>query len=810
MCLAPLQVYFGLRNEQGSPDASLAIARCLAATAFAAVAGAYLALSWAFFDHDFSLAYVAAHSNLALPLGYRMAAVWGGYEGALLLWLLALQAWIFAWTRYGGTFPAVIESRTNAVLALVNIGGLFALLTSADLFRRSTWVPADGADLSPLLQDPAMALHPPLLIIAYAGACVPFAVVGAQLVCGRFERRWFGALRPWVITTWLFLTLGILLGSWWSYYELGWGGWWSWDPINSVAFMPWLVLTALVHSLMVTERRGACPGWSVALVISVFILSLVGALSIRSGILSSVHNFSEKIDHSVLAFIYFSVLVGGIAFLAFRGRASMGAALRRGQVSPCHSTDKIVLINNVLLSVTTALIFIGTFAPVVMRSFGVGPVSIGRPYFDGVIVGLMLPAVAVAGLAIPVFGSGASESTRVGLRVALLAVLVFGIGWIGLSRGYDSVPTAAGIVVAIWLAVSSVLAGVATMRNGPARPSWRKSGVIVAHLGLSLFVLGATVVTSFGEQMTVRLAPGKTVFFRHFLFRFDDQDDVDGVNYSALRASISLWDGNGQPELLYPERRAYGDTVSTVSEVSISSNWRRDIFVALGNNLGGDSWSVTLKYSPLMRLIWIGGLAIFFGGALALMGRVRLNVRGAERLPVDGRFLKIGLVPNRHFPAIAALALAIVASGMSSVIDRQRRGVRLFDTAPLFLTDGAMFVAQTHLAEHRYVAARQAFTEVLTINPHDSWAKLGFVQASLAVDHRALTGAAGQLIEEVLVDLPDDPAALWYGAKAAQGKGDSQLAYKRWNRLLSLSPPPMLRMAITEQLASIRQQGQRE
>ena len=605
---------YGIRR--GDPRATAA-ARSGAMTQFGLVAFAYACLSLAFAQNDFSVVYVANNSHSELPLVYRLAAVWGAHEGSVLLWSLMLATWTLAVSVFSRSLPERITAIVLAVLGAISSGFLLFMLTISNPFTRQFPIPAEGHDLNPLLQDPGMAIHPPMLYMGYVGFSVAFAFAIAALVTGKLDTAWARWTRPWTTGAWMFLTLGITLGSWWAYHELGWGGWWFWDPVENASFMPWLVGTALIHSLAVTEKRGLLKSWTVLLAILAFALSLLGTFLVRSGVLVSVHAFAVDPARGVFILVFLGVVIGG-ALLLYGARA-------RSLASPGElrfwSREGLLLFNNVFLVTAASAVLLGTLYPLVIEAMNLGKLSVGPPYFNAVFVPLTAPLVVLVGLATAI-GWKRTELREV-LRRALIPVLLAlraGAVLPFALHGRFSWPAAAGTVLAAWTMFTAFAEPVRRLRARASTPRgiW---GMSLAHFGLGVFVLGVSNVSSFAAEQDVRLAPGQSAELAGYRFTLQQVADLAGPNYDAAVGTVAVDRGEQRVALLNPEKRRYRAQQNVMMEAAVDHTLLRDLYVALGEPFDNGDWSVRLYYRPMMRLVWLGGVLAFLGGALATSDR---------------------------------------------------------------------------------------------------------------------------------------------------------------------------------------------
>ncbi len=630
LCLATCQAVFGLAGAQLGKPGLMAAGPAAAAGQFVFVAGAFGMLAWSFLRNDFTLLYVASNSNSQLPDLYRFAAVWGGHEGSLLLWVLVLATWTIAVVAFGSALPREVAARINGVMGAISVGFLAFILFTSNPFLRLSPAPPDGNDLNPLLQDPAMALHPPMLYMGYVGFSVAFAFAVAALLAGKVDQEWTRWARPWTTAAWVFLTVGIALGSWWAYYELGWGGWWFWDPVENASFMPWLVGTALMHSLAVTEKRGIFKGTTLLLSIAAFSLSLIGTFLVRSGVLVSVHSFAADPARG-LFILGFLALVIGTALGLYAWRAP---TLDRAVGFKPFSRESFLLVNNVLLCIAAGLIFLGTIYPLILDALDAGKISVGPPYFETAFLIPMLPLLVAVGVGMHTAWRSASTGD-VGrkLRVPAAAAVLAGIAVPLLVYGGGGLLTMAGMGVAAWLVVTALLDPIRQLAGRGPRLTRAGLGMSVAHLGLGLCVLGITATSSFGLANDQRLAPGETARIGDYEIAFAGTRPVSGPNYQALRGDVTVTRQGKPVATLHPEKRTYSVRGSPMTEAGIDAGWSRDVFIALGDPLGDDAWSVRLQYKPLVRFIWFGALVMALGGILAASDR-RYRVRAREAAPL--------------------------------------------------------------------------------------------------------------------------------------------------------------------------------
>ncbi|MCL4780450.1 MAG: heme lyase CcmF/NrfE family subunit [Gammaproteobacteria bacterium] len=618
LCLAVFQTFFTLVGAHTGRSSWMAVGTPATSGQFVFVAGAFIALAWAFLQDDFSLLYVASNSNSRLPEIYKVAAVWGGHEGSLLLWSLVLSIWAIAVAALSGRLPVDIRARILGVMGGVNSGLVAFVLFTSNPFARLDPVPFDGNDLNPLLQDPAMALHPPILYAGYVGFSVAFAFAIAALLAGKIDSEWARWARPWTTAAWVFLTLGIALGSWWAYYELGWGGWWFWDPVENASFMPWLVGTALIHSLAVTEKRGLFKGSTLLLAISAFSLSLVGTFLVRSGVLVSVHSFASDPARGLFILGFLGVVIG-VALGLYAWRAP---SLDRAVGFSAFSRETFLLVNNILLCIAAGLVLLGTLYPLVLDALNAGKISVGPPYFETVFLLPMLPLLIAVGIGMHTAWRSADASALARrLRVPAVVAVVAGVAITLFVYGGRNLLTMVGIAAGLWLVFTALLDPVRQLFGQGPRFSRAALGMCIAHLGLGLFVLGVTVTSSFSIETDQRIAVGETAQVGDYSIRFNGVQPVRGPNYQALRGEMIVSRDGQTIATLHPEKRVYGTRSSPMTEAGIDAGWSRDVFVALGDDLGKNAWSLRLQYKPLIRFIWLGALVMAFGGVLAASDR---------------------------------------------------------------------------------------------------------------------------------------------------------------------------------------------
>src|SRR5438309_2293588 len=601
----------------------IAIARPAAQAQFLFVLIAFGCLGYLFITNDFSVLNVASNSNSQLPLHYRLAATWGSHEGSLLLWTFMLAIWMVAVTLFSRHLPDAIVARVLAVMATISIGFLLFMLLTSNPFTRLIPAAADGRDLNPLLQDPAMVAHPPMLYMGYVGMSVVFAFAISALISGRLDASWARWSRPWTTVAWVFLTCGIALGSFWAYYELGWGGWWFWDPVDNASFMPWLVGTALIHSLAVTEKRGGFKSWTVLLAITAFSLSLLGTFLVRSGVLTSVHAFANDPKRGIFILGFLTLVIGGsLALYAWRAKQ-----VGLGSKFELLSRESLLLTNNVLLTVAAASVLLGTLYPLLVDALNLGKLSVGPPYFNTVFVPLMAPAAFLIGVGpIARWKQAKLPALAVRLRWAFALSLVAGVAIPFLIGGWQW-RASLGILLAAWI-VATVIQNIwGRVRIGAGElnfvervkaPSRGFYGMHLAHIGVAVFVAGITVVTGYQTEKDVKMQIGDSVSAGGYEFRLDNISELQGPNYQAVRADMRVTKGGELVTMMYPEKRSFTASQNVTSETAIDRSIFRDLYLSLGDQVEGGGWTVRVYHKPLVNWIWLGALMMAIGGAFAI------------------------------------------------------------------------------------------------------------------------------------------------------------------------------------------------
>ena len=617
MLVAALQAVLPLAGAQRGRADWMAVARPAAYLQLALVGLAFAILTHAFLVQDFSLRYVAENSNSLLPIVYRYTAVWGAHEGSLLLWALILAVWSAAVARFSRRLPGEVIARVLGVMGLVAVGFLAFLIFTSNPFERLLPAAGEGRDLNPLLQDPGMIIHPPMLYMGYVGFSVPFAFAIAALLGGNVDARWLRWTRPWTNVAWGFLTIGIALGSWWAYYELGWGGWWFWDPVENASFMPWLAGAALLHSQAVTEKRGSFRGWTLLLAIAAFSLSLLGTFLVRSGVLTSVHAFAADPMRGVFILIFLGIVIGG-SLLLYALRAPEGD---EGAPFAATSRETLLLANNLLLTAACAMVLLGTLYPLLADALELGKISVGPPYFALLFTLLMAPLVALLPFG-PLTRWQREQASR---PVAML------LPWLGLALGagvaaYFTAPqgawkVAAGIAGSVWVAFGTTRFLWSRLRSQGSRFTAEMLGMTLAHAGIAVFLVGALLVEGLNQQRELALKPGEAVELGRDAFRFEGVQRLQGPNYIADRGTVQLLRDDVPVATLHPEKRSYASGGQVMTEAAIEPGLLGDRYVALGEPLGDDAWAVRVHSKPFVRWVWLGALLMALGGFVTATDR---------------------------------------------------------------------------------------------------------------------------------------------------------------------------------------------
>jgi len=599
-------------------------ARSLALAQFVLIVTAFGCLMWAFVQDDFSVNYVANHSNSLMPVYYKISAVWGGHEGSLLLWILMLSGWTFAVTMFSKALPIDLQARVLAIMGFIACGFLMFILFTSNPFDRMLPLAAlDGADLNPMLQDPGLIFHPPLLYMGYVGFSVVFAFAIAALLAGKLDSAWARWSRPWATTAWAFLTIGIALGSWWAYYELGWGGWWFWDPVENASFMPWLVGTALIHSLAVTEKRGLFKNWTILLAVFAFSLSLLGTFLVRSGVLTSVHAFANDPDRGLFILVFLAVVVGG-SLLLFALRAPV---VKSTPGFTWLSRETLLLANNALLMISMLTVLFGTLFPLVADALKLGKFSVGAPYFNLTFLPFMVLVCLLMGIA-PASRWKRTKVEAIARAVALpligSLVLALLVPWL---LGDLTLSMALATFLGAWVALTTLkdLWQKSIHKSGRhkgLRPlSLSYYGMVVAHLGIAVAVLGICYTSHYSDEQKLRMDMGKPVEVAGYQFTLEQLEKVQGPNYIADEATISMKRNGKLLHQLKPQKRRYLAGGQVMTEVAIDAGFTRDIYIAMGDNIDADSWAMRVHYKAFVRWIWLAALMMAAGGFMAVVDK---------------------------------------------------------------------------------------------------------------------------------------------------------------------------------------------
>jgi cytochrome c-type biogenesis protein CcmF len=616
LLLSGMQAFFGVAGPMLGRDRWVAAVTPAVAGQFVMISTAVGCLIYSFIANDFSVLYVAENSNSALPLFYRVSAMWGAHEGSLLLWIFLLACWTVAVAIGVSRMPPRFAARVLGVLGIVSFGFLLFTLATSSPFTRLDPPAPDGRDLNPVLQDPALAIHPPILYTGYVGFAVAFAFACAAMLEGRLDKQWARWTRPWTTAAWCFLTCGIALGSWWAYYELGWGGYWFWDPVENASFMPWLVGTALIHSLAVTEKRGLFKSWTLLLAVIAFSLSLLGTFLVRSGVLVSVHSFAADPTRGIFILVFLIIMIGG-ALTLYAWRAPLLKSQAGFELS---AREFFLLLNNILLVCAAATVFAGTMAPLIAQALGY-TLSVGPPYFNPTFLISMVPLAALVAIGINANWKqgrlGQKQRvlwTTLAVAAVIASIVVFAI----YSNGKILTPVAA--TLGIWIIIASLVDPIDRWRR---KLSFTRSiaGMTVAHIGLGLFVLSLTTVESFTVEHDVSLARGASTAVGPYAFRFDGVRPIEGPNYEGVGGTVTVTRNGAPLTVMHPEKRQYYVQHTTTTEAAIEMHYGSNLLIALGEDLGAGKWSVRIQMRPLVNLVWLGAFIMALGGAIAASDR---------------------------------------------------------------------------------------------------------------------------------------------------------------------------------------------
>ena len=617
-CVLPL---WGAHTQQVR---LMAIAKPAAVTQFLMILIAFICLVTSFIANDFSVLNVAENSNASLPMIYRICASWGSHEGSILMWSLMLSAWGLAVAFFSQHLPNHILARTLGIMGLICSGTLLFTIATSNPFLRLLPAALNGRDLNPLLQDPGMIIHPPMLYMGYVGTSVVFSLAIAALLSGKLDASWARWSRPWITAAWCFLTIGITLGSAWAYYELGWGGWWFWDPVENASFMPWILGTALIHSLAVTEKRGGFKMWTALLAILTFSMSLLGTFLVRSGVITSVHAFATDPTRGIFILIFLALLIGGsLTLFALRApRASTGESF------DTISKDSMLLANNILLLVAAFTILLGTLYPLILDALGMGKISVGEPYFNAVFVPLMAPALFLMGVG-PITKWRSAKPIELALQLRWALGIAFVTTAISPFILRDWTPLIGfGLLLAIWIGVATFNHLIARVRLHPQGilkglqvQTMSYYGMVVAHLGVAVFVFGVTMVTGFVEEKDLRMQAGSTTEIAGYQIRFDGVKDVRGENYAAAQGQLTITKNDQFVRMMKPEKRKYFSSEMLMTEAAILPRFGGDLYISMAEPVSPTEWGIKVQFKPFISWIWAGAFLIALGGFLAIMDK---------------------------------------------------------------------------------------------------------------------------------------------------------------------------------------------
>nr|WP_314954609.1 heme lyase CcmF/NrfE family subunit [uncultured Aggregatibacter sp.] len=625
LAIAVLLAIFPLWGAEKGNVQFMALARPMTYGLFLILSVSFCALFYVFAINDFSVQYVVNNSNTTLPIYYRLSAVWGSHEGSLLLWIWLLSLWSAAVALFSKRLPQEAVARVLGIMGIISIGFLlFVLFTSNPFTRTFPDFPVDGKELNPLLQDIGLIFHPPLLYMGYVGFSVAFAFSIASLMTGKLDTAWARWSRPWTMAAWVFLTLGIVLGSWWAYYELGWGGWWFWDPVENASFMPWLAGTALLHSLAVTEKRGSFKAWTVLLAILAFSLCLLGTFLVRSGILVSVHAFASDPTRGLYVLAYLIVVIGGSLTLY----AYKGSQIRSRDNAERYSRESLLLLNNILLMTALCVVLLGTLLPLVHKQLGLGSISIGAPFFDQMFLIIMTPFALLLGIG-PLVKWRRDQFSAICTPViaSLIIMLIAGFALPYLLQDKLTVSAVLGTMMTVIIVLLSLyeMHQRATYRDtfwrGITKLSRSHWGMILAHLGVAMTVWGIAFSQNYSIERDVRMNVGDTVQIAGYDFTFKGISDANGPNYVGGKAQIDISRDGKHETTLYAEKRLYTVSKMPMTEAAIDWGFSRDLYAALGEKLDNNAWALRLYYKPFIRWIWLGGLFMALGGVLCMFDR---------------------------------------------------------------------------------------------------------------------------------------------------------------------------------------------
>lgn len=592
---------------------------------FPLLLASFVCLILSFLQDDFSLKYVSSNSNSSLPFYYKISAAWAGHEGSMLLWCLILSFWMYMASIYSKSLDPKFRNSFLSILGILNIGFLIFLVFTSNPFERNISIPIDGKDLNPLLQDFGLIIHPPMLYMGYVGLSVVFSFAVACSIHRDFSpdlARW---IRPWALLSWSFLTLGIALGSWWAYYELGWGGWWFWDPVENASFMPWLITTALIHSLITCEQKSMFKNWTIILAIMAFSLSVLGTFLVRSGILISVHSFANDPARGIYILLFLATILGAALYIFFKNSNYMNDDVK----FKILSKESFFLINNILLVTATFTILLGTIYPLILDLLGLEKISIGTPYYNAVFLPIMTPAMILAGY-VPFMlylMNKKNFNLLKHLSISIGIILLFTLPSIYILEEYN-IFVLVGIFIFVWITINLLFYIYQTFRE---TNSWNvlknKAGMFLSHIGLAIFVLGATVVESNKIEKELVMSPGQTISLNNYEFRLNNLSEMNGPNYSSVQGEFIVFKDGNVVAKIFPEKRIYDSSDMPMTEAGISPRITGDLYITLGNMVSDNTWSVRVYFKPMIRLIWLGALFMVFGGIISTLSRKILIVK---------------------------------------------------------------------------------------------------------------------------------------------------------------------------------------
>ena len=589
---------------------------------FPLLLASFVCLILSFLYDDFSLKYVSSNSNSSLPFYYKISATWAGHEGSMLLWCLILSFWMYLASKYSKSLDGRFRNSFLSILGLLNIGFLIFLAFTSNPFERNISIPIDGKDLNPLLQDFGLIIHPPMLYMGYVGLSVVFSFAVACLIHRDFSPELARWIRPWALASWSFLTLGIALGSWWAYYELGWGGWWFWDPVENASFMPWLITTALIHSLITCEQKSMFKNWTIILAILAFSLSVLGTFLVRSGILISVHSFANDPARGIYILLFLAAILGVALYIYFKNSSFMNDNLKFKLLS----RESFFLINNILLVTATFTILLGTIYPLILDLLGLEKISIGTPYYNAVFLPIMTPAIILAGY-VPLMLYLKNKRNFELLKHIYLSVgiiLLFTLPSIYFLDEYNML-VLLGIFIFVWV-ICNLIYYIYKMYKESKNMTLLKNklGMIFSHIGLAVFVLGATVVESNNLEQELVMSPGQVVKLKNYQFKLNQLSEYEGPNYTSVKADFVIYRNDQIIAEVFPEKRLYNSSEMPMTEAGIAPKINGDLYITLGNLISENKWSVRIYFKPMVRLIWLGAILMFIGGIISILTRKQL------------------------------------------------------------------------------------------------------------------------------------------------------------------------------------------